>query len=775
MPPQTADRTAPTRFSGAIPLLLVLTLLGAAGYLTFKRYDPPVVAPADSPAEIFSAERAYQRLQQLLPDSKPHPSGSPANERLRLRLRGELRGLGLDPEENDHWVSAARGTTTSLVLVRNLVAELPSANPELPAILLSCHYDSVPAGPGASDDGAAVAALLEVAGILMQERPLSRPVILLFTDGEELGLDGARGFCRFNEMADRIGMVMNFEARGSAGGSLMFETSKGNRWMVDQVSRALPRPMSSSAYVSVYRKMPNSSDLTIFMRRGLPGINFAYIGHPKHYHTPLDNLENLDQRSLQHHGENALAMVRQLLNSDWQNASSSEDAVYTDLAAAFIVAWPASWGPWFSSAIFVAMALPFLRICSERRWRVLELSQGVSCWILCLLMGTISGWLAAVALQSLGASPTLWPASMHWDLLVPCLASAVGVLLTISFIRPRPVLLFFQHGLALAAGALALSVVGAGFSYLLLIPAFVATLASLFLLTGRNKDPLTLTVACLLVGLVTVLIAVPYLKQLPDALGVSIASPVLAALTALLLLPLVPLAAPLPRVILRRGTLLLALGALTTASLALKSPPFTENSPQQVSLTYLEELDEERAYLSMSPWEGAVPVELTKGLSEVPDSASLPYRIPRPAYLSPPANLPIPEFELLNWNNEDGAQSAKIRLIPTLPAQEIVVGVEQHQELQGITALGNALPLPEFDRFGKQWLRFRGVPEDGLEIILKWESSPTLSFSLLGVTPGLPPHLSKLRRSRDALPGCAAHLGDRSIVLRDIRLDSPVF
>ena len=142
----------------------------------------------------------------------------------------------------------------------------------LPALLLSCHHDSVGAGPGASDDGAAVASLLEIAGILARETPLPRPVILLFTDGEEIGLTGARGFSRFNETADRIGMVINLEARGSSGGSLMFETSRGNSWIIDQMAQGVQRPMSSSAYVTVYRTMPNSSDLTVFMQRGLNGV-----------------------------------------------------------------------------------------------------------------------------------------------------------------------------------------------------------------------------------------------------------------------------------------------------------------------------------------------------------------------------------------------------------------------------------------------------------------------------------------------------------------------
>ena len=197
----------------------------------------------------------------------------------------------------------SRAWVSALTMARNVMAPLPTTNPDLPALILACHYDSVPAGPGAGDDGAAVAALLEVARALMLKGPLARPVILLFTDGEELGLYGAQAFCENNPLADspqKVGLVLNFEARGSSGPSLMFETSKNNRWLIEQASAGLDRPMSSSAYVEIYRLMPNGSDLTVFMENEMPGMNFAFLRNPKHYHTPFDNLKNLDHQSLQH-------------------------------------------------------------------------------------------------------------------------------------------------------------------------------------------------------------------------------------------------------------------------------------------------------------------------------------------------------------------------------------------------------------------------------------------------------------------------------------------
>ena len=94
-----------------IPAVVVAALLAATGFFVSLRYEPPPVLPAEAPVSIFSAERAFKRLQRLLPDGQPHPLGSPANRRCRAGLLRELEDLGLDPEENDHWVSAGRGST----------------------------------------------------------------------------------------------------------------------------------------------------------------------------------------------------------------------------------------------------------------------------------------------------------------------------------------------------------------------------------------------------------------------------------------------------------------------------------------------------------------------------------------------------------------------------------------------------------------------------------------------------------------------------------------
>src|SRR5262249_39705661 len=154
----------------------------------------------------------------------------------------------------------------------------------LPGVLLSAHYDSVLVSPGASDDGVGTAALLETARALVEGPQPRRNVILLFDDAEELGLLGADAFVRSHPLASSFLYTVNVDARGSSGPSAMFETSPDNRALAALVASHLERPVTTSLFYEVYRRMPNDTDFSITKTRGL-GVNFANTARIEHYHT----------------------------------------------------------------------------------------------------------------------------------------------------------------------------------------------------------------------------------------------------------------------------------------------------------------------------------------------------------------------------------------------------------------------------------------------------------------------------------------------------------
>lgn len=324
---------------------LVLTafahlFIAAVVLLTIYSQRPPAPVTAGASPTDFSAERAMQHLRVIA--QRPHPVGSAAQEETRLYLLQELAKLGLPAETQKTAVVNQHRNGATVATVNNIIVQLKGTQPGGKAILLVAHYDSVPNGPGASDNGAAVAALLETLRALKAGPPLQNDVIVLFDEGEELGLLGARAFVDENPLAKNVGLVLNFEARGSEGPVFMFETSENNGWLIDEFGKAAPRPFASSLMYTIYKLLPNDTDMTVFKRAGFPGLNFAYIGGSAYYHTLRDDLSTVDQGSLQHHGVYALALTRHFGNLSLSPPQRA-DAVYFDLLGLVFINYPSAY------------------------------------------------------------------------------------------------------------------------------------------------------------------------------------------------------------------------------------------------------------------------------------------------------------------------------------------------------------------------------------------------------------------------------------------------
>nr|WP_274598959.1 M20/M25/M40 family metallo-hydrolase [Streptomyces albus] len=212
--------------------------------------------------------------------------------------------------------------------VHNIVARLRGTRPGS-AVALFSHYDSVAQGPGASDAGVPVAALLEAVRALRERPPLTNDLLVVLTDGEECGLLGARAFFAEHPWADSVGAVLNFEARGTTGPVLMFETGPGNRPLVDLLAGSGVPAFSSSLFYEVYRRLPNATDFSVAKDAGTPGMNFANIGGFIRYHSPADDLDHVDHGTFQHHGELALALADRLGRTPLEELRGSDATFFT--------------------------------------------------------------------------------------------------------------------------------------------------------------------------------------------------------------------------------------------------------------------------------------------------------------------------------------------------------------------------------------------------------------------------------------------------------------
>lgn len=336
-------------------LLLPIVVALAIGLALFSR-----MPPSGDGATGYSLVGAKETLDAIA--SEPRPVGSPGNANARDWLKARFAGLGLEVRAQagvgvrQANFDGLRKGAVSVSPYENIIAVLPGRDRAAKAVALMAHVDSAPWANGASDDASGVAALVETARVLAAGSKPARDVVFLVTDAEELGLIGAKEFFDRDPLAKRIGAVVNVEARGSRGLAMMFQTSKGNAGLIDLWADHAMSPSGNSLAGDVYRRLPNDTDLSVPLAKGVTGINAAYIDGLYDYHMPTDNIENIDPNAMQHLGNFALTTTRALAMTETLPAQAGE-AAYFDFFGLFVVRYPA-WGGWVLLVTgFVLLAL----------------------------------------------------------------------------------------------------------------------------------------------------------------------------------------------------------------------------------------------------------------------------------------------------------------------------------------------------------------------------------------------------------------------------------
>lgn len=492
-------------------------------------YHPPKPLPESAPFDQFSAARADKILEMLVGDSIPHPAGSPQNEIVRNRIVSLLESFGYEVEIQSGtgevvFQAKDRSPDQDFVVLHNIIARRAGTRSGK-AIMLVSHYDSSPRGPGACDDGVGTAAILEIARMLALAPDPEHDVVFLITDGEEFGMLGARLFVDQNPIAKDIGIAINLEARGSAGPSCMFETSQMSRLLVPVFARSTRKKFASSLFYEIYKNLPNDTDFSVLRKHGILGYNFAFIGDVKNYHTPADNFENADRGSLQHHGENALGLVRELqswdefdrlfsaddrTSDDMREQTPVNEAVYFDVMGQWIVWWPSHWSRWLSYAAIIGFALSAWRFSrtnsddeNESKNAIGRLIAHLAFYLSAIVSVLVVGYLIQFAVRQDPRLSNPWPLQPVPILLGYWLAgfATVGALaLTFSkWLHPRSMWnAFCVIWLILAVTS---SVLATGASHLFIAPLiFTSAFAAIACWTGPRGLIATIVVTAIALG-----------------------------------------------------------------------------------------------------------------------------------------------------------------------------------------------------------------------------------------------------------------------------------
>jgi hypothetical protein len=377
-----------------------LIALAGAVILAIVATTPPGPAPANVSATAFSATRAMADVRVI--GRASHPTGSVEDAQVRDYLIARLQRMGLE-------VATATGTMSPQAKKRldtwrkavepappltNIVAILPGRDRALPAVLLMAHHDSVWGSPGAADDGAGVASILEVIRAIKASGQPRRDVMVVLTDGEELGLEGAKSFFANDPRRVHVGVIVNLETRGGGGRASMFETGSDNGAMMDLFGQKVSRPVATSLSVFIYKKLPNSTDYTVAKKLGYPGFNFAFIGRSSLYHSPLATPDALDLGALQDMGRQTLDLARALADAP-NLPGKTADRTFFDAYGLFFVSYP----PWLGWLLLAVGGFGYAA-ASWRRATIGEAARAAG--LLLLLILTAAAWLYIVNMVSIG-------------------------------------------------------------------------------------------------------------------------------------------------------------------------------------------------------------------------------------------------------------------------------------------------------------------------------------------------------------------------------------
>lgn len=212
--------------------------------------------------------------------------------------------------------------------VQNLEIELPGTTAPQEIVVVGAHYDTVPGGPGANDNGSGIAALLEIARLLAGKSHDRTLRLVAFTNEEQPFSNtdemGSRVYAeRSRERGEQVAAMLSLETIGFYTGQAAsqrypfpfsyFYPDTGNfvgfvgnlpSWRL--VRQAVGAFRASTAFPSEGVAAPawvggvGWSDHASFWQAGYPAImvtDTAFFRY-RHYHDATDTPEKLDYTGL---------------------------------------------------------------------------------------------------------------------------------------------------------------------------------------------------------------------------------------------------------------------------------------------------------------------------------------------------------------------------------------------------------------------------------------------------------------------------------------------
>jgi len=763
------------------PLLFSLLMIVVVTLLVSFQIQP--ITPKDQSAPIteFSASRAFEQVKYLTSEQVPHSVDTQANRVVEKRLVELLRAMDyIEEVQDENYCEEFDYGRVKCTRVRNIIVRKQGTEKGKNAILLSAHYDSVPAGPGGSDAGAAVGALLETARLLKQLGTTKNDVIFLFNEGEEFGLTGAKAFMERHPLAKTLKLAINVEARGTTGQSVMFETGEDSGWLVKRYFAATPSPLSSSLFYEVYKFLPNDTDLTVFKQHGLEGINFAHAELEPHYHTPLDNLENLNLGSLQHHGDNVWGTLKMIVNEDL-TATVSGNLVYTDILGWFGIHWQESSSSSIALTLLIFLCALIATIKYKEKLSLGRVFIAAFVLLLTLVVAVASAWLIQIAAQHFSSTSVPWRANQLPMMVTLWLfVISVGLFLLKSIFKSFGALdVLIGQLLLFTLLGVASSLLMAGISFLFIIPSLVGCLLLLISVLNNRKIENKNWMAYVVCGqsVIVMIVFLPIVKVLEIMVSYPM-SMAMGFFLGFVVIGLSPLLAFFPESYRSFNRLFVGGSIVSVVFLVIttQQSAFSESMPQGLNIFYLQ--NGQKAEVLTGSDRQYPPQKLIESFNSSELKASLPWGkwLLHTGQVEHQNLRPL-AFKMMN-SKSDGPSSINSDKIVTLAIDDDssdLMGVRLYIPLDsGVSsmAVGNS----RFKVIGNKDFRngfyeyyCRGISCAQQTITFKVDSSMKAKVQVVKVILGLPLALREKAKAR-GLSSVPRQAGDQSFVISEIEI-----
>lgn len=335
-----------------LTFLALLVLLATVLLLHFDNsLEYSVSLPTDD-LEKSILDSLWLHLQVIA--RKKHTYTSKANDEVHDYLEDVVKSFVARKEWAEH-DNDLNGTNKIMYLAEqqggdlvtyyesnNVLARINGTNPNLPALLLSAHFDSVPSSYGVTDDGMGISSLLGVLDYLTSKKvdQPERTIIFNFNNNEEFGLYGANAFL-FHPWSEQTKYFLNLEGTGAGGKAILF---RGTDYGIVKHYNAVRYPFASSIFQEGFNNglIHSDTDYTVYLRKGgLRGLDVAFYKPRDLYHTAKDSIANVNILSQWHMLSTALDFTNELafrsIGLDSDPESQKQNAGYTSFFNTFFL------------------------------------------------------------------------------------------------------------------------------------------------------------------------------------------------------------------------------------------------------------------------------------------------------------------------------------------------------------------------------------------------------------------------------------------------------